>query len=49
MTEQEEQRGDLGIGVCHICGQEFDAQIALSQHLMDAHEENLLNTDPAIS
>ena len=49
MTEPDEQPGDLGISVCHICGQEFDAQIALSQHLMDAHEEDLLNTDPGSS
>jgi hypothetical protein len=47
MTEQDEQRGDPEFGVCHICGQEFDAQIALSQHLMDAHEGDVLNTDPA--
>jgi hypothetical protein len=47
MTEQDEQRGDREIAVCHICGQEFDAQVALSQHLMDAHEEHVLNTDPA--
>jgi hypothetical protein len=47
MTEQDEQRGDPEIAVCHICGQAFDAQVALSQHLMDVHEKDVLNTDRA--
>ena len=47
MTEQDEQRGDPEIGVCHICGRTFDTQLALSLHLMDAHEDDVLSTDPA--
>lgn len=46
MTEQDEQRGDPEVGVCHVCGQEFETQLALSQHLMDMHEEDVLNSDP---
>jgi hypothetical protein len=46
MTEQDEQRGDPEIGVCHVCGQEFDTQLALSQHLMDVHADDVLNSDP---
>lgn len=46
MTEQDEQRGDPEVGVCHVCGQEFETQLALSQHLMDVHEEDVLNSDP---
>ena len=42
MTEQDEQRGDGEIGVCHVCGQAFDTQLALSKHLMDVHEDDLL-------
>jgi hypothetical protein len=42
MTEQDEQRGDPEIGVCHVCGQTFDTQLELSQHLMDVHEEDVL-------
>ena len=47
MTEQDEQRGDHEVGVCHVCGQEFDTQVALSKHLMDVHEEDVLDSDPA--
>jgi hypothetical protein len=47
MTEQDEQRGDPEVGVCHVCGQEFKTQLALSQHLMDVHEEDVLDSDPA--
>ena len=47
MTEQDEQLGDHEVGVCHICGQEFDTQVALSKHLMDVHEEDVLDSDPA--
>jgi hypothetical protein len=46
MTEQDEQRGDPEVGVCHVCGQEFVTQLALSQHLMDAHEGDVLKADP---
>lgn len=45
MTERDEQRGDPEIGVCHVCGQTFDKQLALSKHLMDAHDEDILPTD----
>ena len=46
MTERDEQRGDHEIGVCHVCGQEFDSQLAQSQHMMDAHEDEVLASDP---
>lgn len=46
MTERTEQRGDPEIGVCHVCGQEFDTQLALSKHLMDVHEEDVLDPEP---
>ena len=46
MTEQDEQRGDPEVGVCHVCGEEFDTQLDLSQHLMDTHEEDVLISDP---
>jgi hypothetical protein len=46
MTEQDEQPGDPEIGVCHVCGEEFDTRLALSQHLMDVHEDDVLNSDP---
>lgn len=38
MTERTEQRGDPEVGICHICGQEFDTQLALSQHLLREHD-----------
>lgn len=46
VTEQDEQARDPGVGVCHVCGQIFDTQLALSQHLMDVHEEDVLDSDP---
>jgi hypothetical protein len=46
MTEHDEQRGDPEVGVCHVCGEGFDTQLALSQHLMDTHEEDVLISDP---
>lgn len=46
MTERDEQRGDPEVGTCHVCGGTFDTQLALSQHLMDVHAEDLLPTDP---
>lgn len=46
MTERDEQRGDPEIGVCHVCGQTFDTQLALSQHLMDIHPDDLLPDVP---
>ena len=42
MTERAEQQGDPEVGVCHVCGKEFPTQLALSQHLMDEHEDDLL-------
>jgi hypothetical protein len=33
MSERTEQRGDPEIGVCHVCGQTFETQLALSEHL----------------
>ena len=47
MTEQYEQRGDPEVGVCHVCGQEFDTQLELSKHLMDVHENDVLDPDPS--
>lgn len=47
MTEQDEQGGDPEVGVCHVCGQKFESQLALSQHLMDVHEDDMLDSDPA--
>ncbi len=47
MTETDEHGGDPEIGVCHVCGQAFDTQLALSQHLMDVHEDDVLHSDPA--
>lgn len=45
MTEQDEQRGDHEIGACHVCGLVFDTQLALSEHLKDEHEGDLLVAD----
>lgn len=42
MTERDEQGGDPETGVCHVCEQRFDTQLALSQHLMEAHEGDVL-------
>lgn len=42
MTEQDEQRGDPEVGVCHVCGRTFDTQLELSQHLMDVHPDDVL-------
>jgi hypothetical protein len=47
MTERNEQGGDPEIGVCHVCGQEFGTQLALSKHLTDVHEEDVLDSHPA--
>ena len=46
MTERTEQRGDSEVGVCHVCGKEFETQLALSQHLIDEHDEELLPDQP---
>jgi hypothetical protein len=47
MSERTEQRGDPETGVCHVCRQEFDTQRALSEHLMEVHEDDVLPADPA--
>jgi hypothetical protein len=47
ISERDEQRGDPEIGVCHVCEQVFDTQLALSKHLMEMHEDGELPTDPA--
>jgi hypothetical protein len=44
MTEVDEQRGDEEIATCHMCGQTFATQVELSQHLMDAHDDDGLPT-----
>ena len=47
MSEIDEQRGDGEVGLCHVCGSEFASQEELSEHLMDAHDEDLLpDPDP---
>ena len=46
MTERTEQEGDPEVGVCHVCGNEFPTQLALSQHLMDEHGDDLLPDQP---
>lgn len=46
MTERAEQAGDPEVGVCHVCGQTFDTQLGLSQHLMEAHEDDVLPDPP---
>jgi hypothetical protein len=47
MSEQDEQRGDQEIGVCHVCGQTFSTQLALSRHLMEEHPNDELPRTPA--
>jgi hypothetical protein len=47
MSEVDVQRGDGEVGVCHVCGERFDTQKALAEHLMKAHEDDLLPTDGA--
>lgn len=47
MTERTEQGGDPEVGVCHVCGQEFPTQVALSKHLMDDHDEEILPDQPS--
>ena len=46
MTERTEQRGDPEVGVCHVCGREFDTQLELSKHLMDEHDGDVLPDQP---
>jgi hypothetical protein len=45
MTERDEQGGDPEIAVCHVCEQTFETQLALSQHLMETHADDVLPTD----
>jgi hypothetical protein len=43
MSEKQIQSGDE-TGRCHVCGQTFVTQEALSKHLMDEHEGEELPT-----
>lgn len=45
MTEMDVQRGDPETGVCDVYGQTFDTQLALSQHLMNVHPDDVIPTD----
>jgi hypothetical protein len=45
MSERATQRGDGEVGACHVCGERFDTQEALADHLMQAHGDDLLPTD----
>ncbi len=47
MSERENQAGDAELGACHICGRAFATQEALSQHLMDDHEDDETLGDPS--
>jgi len=38
MNERNVQHGDGEIAVCHVCGQTFETQRELSDHLMNDHE-----------
>lgn len=42
MNERTGQRGDGETAVCHVCGETFDDQRGLSDHLMTAHQDDLL-------
>ncbi len=44
MTERDMQAGDEEIATCHMCRQTFPTQEELSQHLMDAHDDDGLPT-----
>jgi uncharacterized C2H2 Zn-finger protein len=46
MTEVDEQGGDPEIGRCHVCGKEFSSQRDLSEHLIDAHDDEDLLQEP---
>lgn len=46
MTERTEQRGDPEVGICHVCEQVFDTQLALSEHLMHEHVGDVLIDQP---
>jgi hypothetical protein len=48
MSERQAQQGDGEVATCHVCGQTFDSQLELSEHLKDMHPEDVLpNPDPA--
>ena len=47
MSEREAQRGDGEEGVCHVCGERFDTQEALADHLMQTHEDDVLPVEDA--
>jgi hypothetical protein len=41
MSEVERQGGDPEVGTCHVCGRTFATQAELSEHLLDAHDDEL--------
>jgi hypothetical protein len=43
MSERENQAGTEEMGVCHVCGRAFPTQEELSKHLLDEHDEELLD------
>jgi hypothetical protein len=45
MSERTEQGGNSEIGICHVCGEAFDTQEELSNHLMDSHPDDTLGED----
>jgi hypothetical protein len=47
MSEVERQRGDPEVGTCHVCGRTFATQAELSEHLLDAHDDELGESPPA--
>jgi hypothetical protein len=44
MTERDDQSGDGETATCHMCGRVFPTQLALSQHLIDDHDDDGLPT-----
>jgi hypothetical protein len=44
MTEGDAQVLDEENPTCHRCGQTFPTEVELSQHLMDAHDDDGLST-----
>jgi hypothetical protein len=45
VSERERQGGTEETGVCHICGEAFDTQEALSKHLLDEHGGDALTAE----
>jgi hypothetical protein len=46
MSQGDQTRSDGEFAVCHVCGQEFDTQLELSDHLMKEHPDDLLPDQP---